>query len=185
MGEILVIAFVFMSLSSLTVLNMLVGVLCDVVSEVAGKERVERATTMASERMKGIAEELDEDFNGKISYNEFSRIMEKPEALQTLEDVGVNPVAIVDFAELFFVENGCSIELPFDQFMEMVMDLRETNTAKVKDVMNTWMQIKMSTNRDIKKLKQALNSKTESLERQVSAILNEVRKISSSTQGVM
>merc|ERR1712151_195059 len=82
--------------------------------------------------------------------------------------------------------DGKSIELPFEQFMEMVMNLRETNQAKVKDVMNTWMQIKMSTNRDIQKLQQALNTKTDALEKQVSTVLNEVRKIaSSSTQSVM
>merc|ERR1712151_809138 len=164
-------------------LNMLIGVLCEVVSEVAGKENEERSTIMASERMKGIAEDLDSDFNGKISYEEFSKIMERPEALHVLESVGVNPVAIVDFAELFFVEDGKSIELPFEQFMEMVMNLRETNQAKVKDVMNTWMQIKMSTNRDIQKLQQALNTKTDALEKQVSQVLNEVRKISSTPQG--
>merc|ERR1719240_1568683 len=72
-----------------------------------------------------------------------------PEALNILHDMGVNPVEIVDFAELFFFEEGKPVELSFERFMDMVLDLRESKTCTVKDVWNIWMQMKKSTNRDV------------------------------------
>merc|ERR1711920_79237 len=149
----------------MTVMNMLIGVLCEVVSEVASKEKVDMLTLSAGEQMKDIIMSLDTDYNGMISYHEFSKIIDTPEALHTLQTVGVNPVGIVDFAELFFVEDGEPVELPFEEFMEFVLDLRESNTATVKDVMNLWMQIKRYTNSDICDIRKMVMEKRNSLEK--------------------
>ena len=56
----------------------------------------------------------------------------------------MNPIGIVNFAELFLLEDGKPVELAFETFFSMVLDLRESNTATVKDVMNLWMNIKTS-----------------------------------------
>merc|ERR1719271_1427874 len=77
-----------------------------------------------------------------ISYKEFCEILRKPEGLQALEDVDVSPLGIVDFAELFFFENGEGIKLSFEAFMECVLDLRGSNTATVKDVLELWKKIR-------------------------------------------
>merc|ERR1711988_1795332 len=84
-----------------------------------------------------------------ISYNEFCEILRKPEGIQALEDVDVNPLGIVDFAELFFFEDGKEKALSFEEFMEVILDLRESNGATVKDMLNLWMKIKISTNKEI------------------------------------
>merc|ERR1719160_708627 len=99
------------------------------------------------ENMQEILAALDIDVNKKISYKEFCAIIEKPEALRALDEVGVNPVGVVDFAELFFFEDGHPIELEYDVFMEKILDLREANDATVKDVLNIWNQVKTTTNR--------------------------------------
>ena len=49
----------------------------------------------------------------------------------------MNPIGIVNFAELFLLEDGKPVELAFETFLSMVLDLRESNTATVKDVMKT------------------------------------------------
>merc|ERR1711879_1053365 len=152
MWPLLILALVLIGLAALTVMNMLIGVLCEVVSAVAEKEREEIQTLKVFSKMNGFIESLDTNTNGMISYVEFTQIMELPQALKALEDVGVNPLGIVDFAELFFFEDGHPVELSFDKFMEMVLDLRESNTATVKDVLNLWMQIKTTTNQQVKEV---------------------------------
>merc|ERR1711904_189368 len=106
-----------------------------------------------SEQMRTIVGELDQNFDGKISYKEFIKIMAKPDALAALDDVGVSPTGIVDFAELFFFEDGQPVELDFTDFMEVILDLRESNTATVKDMLNLWMKIKVNTNKDLGRVK--------------------------------
>merc|ERR1719326_2517338 len=84
---LLPLTILFAALASLTVLNMLIGVLCEVVSEVAETERDEIRTDTLSEKMREVVDELDNDNNQLLSYKEFAEIMKKPVALKALEDV--------------------------------------------------------------------------------------------------
>eukprot|EP00929_Paragymnodinium_shiwhaense_P120741 TRINITY_DN9276_c1_g1_i1.p1 TRINITY_DN9276_c1_g1~~TRINITY_DN9276_c1_g1_i1.p1 ORF type:complete len:531 (+),score=128.96 TRINITY_DN9276_c1_g1_i1:88-1680(+) len=127
---------VFICLSALTVMNMLVGVLCEVISDVASAEREGMRVDRVETQMLGLLSELDENGSGSISIEEFSKILESAQALRTLEAVDVDPVGLVDFAEMFFAPDGVPIELDFNKFMELVLDLRQTNVATVKDLMN-------------------------------------------------
>merc|ERR1719424_469148 len=89
-----------------------------------------------------LVAELDTDGNHMLSYTEFLKILDYPHALEALQNVGVDPIGIVDFAEHFFLDDwGEPGEIPFEKFMEMVLDLRETNVATVKDLMNLMKQI--------------------------------------------
>jgi hypothetical protein len=146
---LLVLAFIYITLAALTVMNMLIGVLCEVVSAVAETERDDIKTTTLSFKMREVVGALDRDKNKMISYAEFTEILEHPKTLEALADVGVDPLGLVDFAEFFFFEDGVPVELTFETFMEMVLDLRETNKATVKDRLLVWKQIKGTTNKDI------------------------------------
>merc|ERR1719265_1851960 len=101
---LLALALVFIAVAALTVMNMLIGVLCEVVSAVADTERETILTENVKEKMLEIVGTLDTNKNNHISYEEFPKILEKTEALQALKDVQVNAVGIVDFAQLFFLE---------------------------------------------------------------------------------
>jgi uncharacterized membrane protein (GlpM family) len=153
MWPLLVLAFIYIVLAAWTVMNMLIGVLCEVVSAVADSEREEIRTETLCEQMRRVVQSLDGDQNGLLSYKEFTEIMEKPEALQAFEAVGVPPMGLVDFAEMFFFEDGKPIELTFEAFMEVILDLRETNTATVKDMLQVWMKIKKTTDKETKEVK--------------------------------
>jgi len=146
---LLFLGFVYIILAAWTVMNMLIGVLCEVVSAVAENERDDIRTQTLTDKMREVVESLDSDNNQMLSYKEFVEIMAKPAALNALEDVGVNPVGIVDFVELFFFEDGQPVDLTFEKFMEVVLDLREANNATVKDMLHVWMKIKKLTNKEI------------------------------------
>jgi hypothetical protein len=146
------LALVFVCFASLTLMNMLIGVLCEVVSAVASTERADNLANQVQKKMETILHDLDENLDEMISYSEFSRMITKPEALRCLQEVGVNPLSVIDFADMFFFEEGHLVELSFEEFMEIVMNLRDSNQSTYKDVLKLWMQIKTTTHPMIEKL---------------------------------
>merc|ERR1712232_81509 len=143
------IALVFICLASMTLMNMLIGVLCEVVDQVAAEEKDDMMQENTRERMSAIAKNLDTNFNGKISYEEFQKILDNKVALQVMEEVGVNPAGIVEFSEMFFFDEDGAKELGFEEFMDMMLDLRQDNKANTKDVLDLWRRIKESSCNDI------------------------------------
>merc|ERR1712232_440249 len=176
------LALVFICLASMTVMNMLVGVLCEVVASVAETEKQDMLQEVACDKMFEIAKKLDTDFNNKISYREFQKIVENKDALTALSDVGVNPLGIVEFAELFFFDDDRPVELPFDSFMEMVLDLREENKATVKDVLDLWRRIKDSTSQDVMGMQKQINTIQNKMEHKFSNLDNHANKLMNLTQ---
>jgi hypothetical protein len=189
---LLALALIFIALAALTVMNMLIGVLCEVVSAVGDAERETILTEAVKEKMLAIVATLDTNADNAISYEEFTQIMAKPEALQALEDVEVSPLGIIDFAELFFFEdNGEGIKLSFEDFMECVLDLRGSNTATVKDVLDLWKKVKTTTNKEAVLVKNIVNqlsdkvdyqlddmqTRTDAVERQIGELVREVAKV--------
>jgi len=145
----LVMFFVFVMLSALTVMNMLIGVLCGVVSEVSQEENQEIRQNSTSEKLYAVLTRLDRDNSMTISYEEFIHILEEPEVAQSLLDVKVDPIGLVDFADYIFpprdsLEGFSSTRDPlsFEDFMEIVLNLRGTNHATVKDVVDLRKQVR-------------------------------------------
>ena len=54
---------------------------------------------------------------------------------------------MLDFAEMFFFDEQMNpIELTFPRFMELILDLRASNTATLKDLMNLGKQLTAKSN---------------------------------------
>lgn len=137
-----IILDLFILAAALTVMNMLVGVLCEVVSAVAASEREEIALSFVKTKVEQIFNEMgvDADKNGKISKEEFVHIIQNQQAARAIHDLGVDVVGLVDFAEVFFsadTDDELYVkELSFTEFMEAVVALRGSNSATVKDIMD-------------------------------------------------
>lgn len=144
--EGLVYLFLFYSfvlVASLTVLNMLIGVLCEVISAVASTEKERLNISFVKEKLQEVMSQmgLDQDGDGRISKKEFLAILENSEASKALSEVDVDVIGIVDFADFIFEGNDDDDEeednsLSFEDFMEVVLELRGSNGATVKDVVN-------------------------------------------------
>jgi voltage-gated sodium channel len=171
------VALIFICLASMTVMNMLIGVLCEVVDAVAQTEKYEMLQTSSHEKLYQVAKRLDTNFNGKISYAEFQLIVEDKTALAAMTEVGVNPTGVVDFAELFFFEDDRPSELPFDAFMDMILSLREENKATVKDVLDLWRRIKDTAGKDIIDMQSKMNSIQKKMEEKFSNIDSKVNDL--------
>jgi len=129
------LTWLYIALASLTVMNMLIGVLCEVISAVAEAEKESLVIDQVNEQFGMIVNELDKDNDGTLSWEEFQSILGYREAIAALERVNVDPYSMIDMAEDLFFDDGEPVSLSFQQFMEMVLDLRGGQKSTVKDVM--------------------------------------------------
>lgn len=144
-----IIFFCFVLLAALTVMNMLIGVLCEVVSAVAATEREEMLVQHVNDRISRVMAIVDTDGSGSISKTEFSQIVVNSEAVKCLSDVGVDVFALIDLADYIFLDDdNAEVELDFGRFMEIVLKLRGSNTATVKDIVDLrkFMRLQMQEN---------------------------------------
>lgn len=129
----------FILAAALTVMNMLVGVLCDVVCVVAGQEREEASLALVKQKLEYVINELalDSDSNGLISKEEFRAIMRNREAIRAIQELGVDVVELVEMSETLFIGESDDLEereLTFEEFMDAVVQLRGSNYCTVKDL---------------------------------------------------
>eukprot|EP00927_Polykrikos_kofoidii_P019646 TRINITY_DN19214_c0_g1_i2.p1 TRINITY_DN19214_c0_g1~~TRINITY_DN19214_c0_g1_i2.p1 ORF type:complete len:596 (-),score=102.04 TRINITY_DN19214_c0_g1_i2:45-1832(-) len=129
------IVMIYILLAGLTVMNMLVGVLCEVVSVVSAIERETLLVNFVKGQLSMMLEAsgLDVNQDNLISKDEFQSLLEKPEAARALQDVGVDVIGLVDFTDFIFQHGR---QLSFSDFMDVVLQLRGSNTATVKDIVD-------------------------------------------------
>lgn len=162
------LTWIYILLAACTVMNMLIGVLCEVISAVAVEEKESMIVDKVHEKFDGIVKQLDKDGDGGLSWEEFQKILDFPEALAALESVNVCPESMVDMAEDFFFEDGEPVEVSFDEFMEMVLDLRGGQQATVKDIMGLGKRFNskiVKTNSQVLSLEERLKSIDDKLEK--------------------
>lgn len=137
-----VLFMVVIFLAALTIMNMLVGVLCEVVTNVASAEKEALAVAFVKGKVRHILQDtgLDQNEDGRISKDELEALVENTEAAMALQEVGVDVVALVDFADFIFQSDrqGQQFEkkLDFEEFMDLILKLRGTNTATVRDMVD-------------------------------------------------
>jgi len=124
----------YVLIASLTVMNMLVGVLVEVVSVVATVEKEGLVTSFVKNYLQNLWVSAGLDLNGDdmINKDEFMILLQNPDATKLLDSVGVDVVGLVDFADYIFRGD----DLPFLDFVEVVLMLRGNLTAKVKDIVD-------------------------------------------------
>jgi len=165
------IFWVFVVLSSLTVMNMLIGILCEVVSAVSATDREAMLVTFVKEKMRHFLRELDENKNEQISASELLLVLEKPEACRLLQDVGVDVVGLIDQIDIIFADDTMtdesgSVEMDFPRLVELILSQRNSCTATVKDVIDLRKFIRAqvgTTNKSIERIEQRLESVPEVL----------------------
>merc|ERR1711865_978371 len=122
-----------MGFASLTIMNMLIGVLCEVVSGVAQMEKEEAFLKEVEMQVQAMVARLDADGDQSVSIHEFDGVMDSSELMHALQDLGVDVVAFVDFAHFVFRDKD---ELSVAEFLEMVIQFRGSKAATVKDVVD-------------------------------------------------
>jgi len=126
---------VFVLLSAFTVLNMYIGVMVETVRVVSEVESEEALVISSKEKILDMLRTsgLDEDGDHMISQSEFMALIQIPDAARALRELGVDCVALVDMADYIFESKA---QLTFSEFMEVVYELRGSNHATVRDVVD-------------------------------------------------
>ena len=125
-----VLFFLYILLSALMVLNLLIGVLCEVVSNVSSSQRDAMMVERTRSVLLHIVKNVDQDFDGVITRDEFMSVAESPELIHALMEIGIDAAGIVDVVDEIFA-NGC---LDVDDFMDVILKFRCTRYATLKDV---------------------------------------------------
>lgn len=147
-AENLLFAFLgllFLGMAALTLMNMLIGVLCEVIGVVSAVEKegmkVKFVKTQLLEALKEGGITIHEEV--VISKHEFLEILSKPGAARAIRSVGVDPVGLIDLTEHIF-SGECSAMskqdvkegISFVQFMELMLEMGGQNGARVKDIID-------------------------------------------------
>lgn len=74
---------------------------------------------------------IDIDKNNHINKQEFQALIVQPKAVQLIRALGVDIMGLVDFSDFIFAEDR---ELSYAEFMAMVLELRGSNNATVRDI---------------------------------------------------
>jgi len=121
----------FLFLTSLTVLNMLVGVMCEVMSETAQDKRNSEQIEQMTAKLRFFMQRIDENFDGMVSRNELDHVLDDDEAIRALAGYGVAVICLVEDADHIFEHLQEGEEgIPFDQFAEIIALYRvSTNTC--------------------------------------------------------
>lgn len=144
------IMYLFIILASVSIMNMLVGILCEVITAVAAAEK----ETLQMNWVRMVLDqvmllEIDSNKDGFISHEEFLTMLQSREAVMALREVGIDVYSLPDLIGVFFERtqrDDCSDsddpesedpkekQLSFDEFIQLLYQLREGNTATVKDL---------------------------------------------------
>jgi hypothetical protein len=179
---------IYIILSSVTYLNMLIAILVDVFGRVSSEYKDEQCARSIAETLHKEFEEADWHEHATVSFSEFSSLIKRGNFLKILDEVGVDVPSFLELAEtLYMVRRGggrdsvvdTMAEVKIDDLVEIAMNLRTENAARVRDVIEVRKlvtKMKKQLKAGIADGKSDLSSVQETLDEQDKAI-TEVREM--------
>lgn len=122
----------FVLITAVTIMNMLIGILCDVVSKVADDSKEDAFEKEVEYHVKKLASALDRDGSGTISSEEFDTVIRDPDLASGFDSIGVDIIGLADFARFIFEQSD---EITYDEYTQLVYQFRSSKYATVKDLM--------------------------------------------------
>jgi len=120
--------------SALTVMNMLIGVLCEVVSAVAVAEKEDSAIKLVKDKLMKLLKDLDEDSSGYLSKEEMGVVLDNQQALQVLESLQVGTDFLIEQLDMLYEDRGC--DLTIQEIMELILTLRGDRSPLMADILH-------------------------------------------------
>lgn len=127
------VLLMFVLMSAMTVMNMLIGVLCEVVTAVAAAEKEDAAIRLVKETVLVMLSKLDEDGSGEISKDEMSTVFDDEAALAVLSSLQVDIAHLVDYLDMYFEQQS---DLSIHQIMDLILMLRGDRAPTMRDMLD-------------------------------------------------
>merc|ERR1711953_1356064 len=125
----------FVLASALTVMNMLIGVLCEVVTGVAAAEKEAFEVNLVKETLLVMLLHLDQNANGLISMDEMLYLLEDRASLNVLRNLNVKPAYLIDHVQMLF-EDSEDGDLQIADIMDLILMLRGDRSPTMKDLLH-------------------------------------------------
>lgn len=122
----------FLVITVVMIMNMLIGILCDVVAKVADESKEDAFEQEVSFHVNKMATALDTDGSGTLSRAELETIIRDPDLAQGFNSIGVDIIGLADFARFCFEQ--CD-EMTYDEYTQLVYQFRGSKNATLKDLM--------------------------------------------------
>eukprot|EP00929_Paragymnodinium_shiwhaense_P080033 TRINITY_DN41718_c0_g1_i2.p1 TRINITY_DN41718_c0_g1~~TRINITY_DN41718_c0_g1_i2.p1 ORF type:complete len:684 (-),score=171.06 TRINITY_DN41718_c0_g1_i2:130-2181(-) len=125
----------FIFLISLTLLNMLVGVLCEVVGVVSAVEKEELMANYLRDELRTLLEDLADEGEDQdhVTKEDFCDLLLMPGAVRLFNEIGIDVVALANCVDVIFQGGKC---YDFGDIVALLLDLRGSNTCTVKDIVD-------------------------------------------------
>jgi len=141
MRELLAIGWVYyvmfllyLFIANMTIMNMLIGILCDVVAGVSEAEKEVSFVKEIEGNLEALAAKIDPDGDGRVSGEEFRNIMRESEFVQALDGAGVDVISFVQYASFVFQDGA---EISQEDFTQLIVQFRGDRVATVKELVST------------------------------------------------
>lgn len=128
--------YLVMFLNAITLMNILIGIVVEVISTVAAAER-------ASVNVKWVHEVIDQFWGDaqRMGQNELKVLLRGTQAMAALKLVGVDADILMETLDDCFKDSratraGMEQEIAHDEFVDLVLGLCGSNTATVKDLVD-------------------------------------------------
>jgi len=197
---------IFIILASVTVMNMLVGVLVEVVRTVAATEKERLTVQMVSRQLRAVLREFstpdaeksmigtkswvrpsrfaktsteDEDSaeNPLLPRSDFHGFLLKSDVALTLQDIGVDCVSLMDMTDQIYEEHDKEgTGLSFENFIEVVLNMRGNNPSTVKDIKGVSTVMKTVVKEATHTLRKSVTEDLDSLRVEVLEHLIDIRR---------
>ena len=128
------IFFVFVLLSAFMVLNLVIGVLCEVVAQVSAEEKEAITMEAAVAKFNALLSELDKNHDGQIGKEEFLSTVKHTKALDILPELGLDPNSLFEHVDTIF-KDDCE-ELAMEDFWNAIIKFRKSRTATLNDIVD-------------------------------------------------
>jgi hypothetical protein len=134
-----VLVMVYIILANLTLMNMLLGIVCQVVTRVAEAQSDASSIVEMRSKLKSTMEQMGLDQNACLGMDEFRKLFEEPAMVHALSEIGIDVIALVECAELLF--DNEDTEITYQEFVLDLVKFRGTLPCTVKDVMDIRMHL--------------------------------------------
>jgi hypothetical protein len=134
----------FVLISSFTMLNMLIGILCEVVCATGEGERNKNTEAHVREAITNLFRRMDKDNNGEITRDEFLSMKRDKDVMSALQELDVKGKHFEMYADLMFKLEDDSDEYPtidFEKTMDIILRLRPNSKVTALDFASFQMTV--------------------------------------------
>jgi hypothetical protein len=124
-----VVFFIFILLAVVTVMNMVIGVLCEVVGAVTAAEKEQNATNLMKQTILVELKKFD-DGDGEISEEELNELMTEAKSVDVLETLGVDVTFLQTLQVMTYEAPGKTVAIP--DLLEQMLMCREDTAVTMK-----------------------------------------------------